>query len=232
MYDPEKYSKFKFEGTFYEPSYSFALNYLELIKSEKESLKLFDLGCGPGKIAPYFDGVGIKEISGGDVNKEALEIAKSGNYYKKLYLLEGEEIIEDSETFDVVWASNVHFCESLSDYQKLTDLNNFASSLLKPNGIFIVLTAAPGILGQTFDSVTFQKTRNDSPVQDFDSINSIVFDANTGTNVFRDVFISRETHLKSFTESGFRLVDYQEPNKLSNGKKVNPAVSVYILEKI
>jgi SAM-dependent methyltransferase len=232
MYDPEKYSKYRFEGTFYEPSYSFALNYLERIKSEKESLILFDLGCGPGKIAPYLDDIGIKEISGCDINKEALEIAKSGNYYKKLYLLEGENIMEDTNTFDVVWASNVHFCESQDNYQKLTKLNSLASKILKTNGIFIVITAAPGILGQTFDSVMFQRAESDSCITDFEAINSIVSDENNETNVFKDLFISKETHLKSFAESGFRLVDYQEPDTLSNGTRLNPVFSVYILEKI
>jgi SAM-dependent methyltransferase len=231
MYNPDKYFKFEFKDTFYEPSLIFALSFLSGLRYKIEGLKLFDLGCGPGKVAPYFADIGIKYLEGGDINEEALEIAKSANYYEKLYLLESNNMPKLSNVFDVVWASNVHFCKSQSSYKKLTELNKFASSILKPNGIFIVITAAPGIIDQAYNSIRFERNKSRTFAKDFEEIKSIVKGQNGEINIFEDLHISKEVHLKSFQESGFSLIQYSEPNSPLSEGNINPVCSVYILQK-
>lgn len=77
----------------------------------KKADKVLDLGCGDGLNVGVLKKMGIKRVSGVDISKELLTIAKKENKHAKFYLSSAEKLPFKKGSFNVVFVDSVfhHF---------------------------------------------------------------------------------------------------------------------------
>ena len=76
--------------------------------SQKNEIKILDIGCGSGLSGLALCDVGFKNIDGCDFSPAMLEKAKNTNAYQKLFLADiNEDLKVEAETYDAISAVGV-----------------------------------------------------------------------------------------------------------------------------
>ncbi len=112
------------------------------IKSVMPNFKdrsVLDLGCGAGYFAKYCISEGASTVTGVDISKNMINLAKLENNHERIeYICKPIEELDFQKTFDLIISSlAIHYIE---DYSNLIVK---IKSLLKENGEFIFSTEHP-----------------------------------------------------------------------------------------
>lgn len=111
---------------------------------EKKMYKVLDVGCGPGHLAEYLQGIDKIEMYGCDISDEALKIAeKKGMKTTKVNLWEKFPFADKS--FDIIIATEV--IEHIYDTEYFIDE---IKRILKDDGYLILTTPNVASLGRRF----------------------------------------------------------------------------------
>ncbi len=110
------------------------VEYLQEIGWDDKPISILDLGCGYGRDAAYFcqhlDGV----VTGIDVSKEAIRMAREA-YSEIMAEFQQRSFTEVNETYDVVFASNMYHIFRGSERKALRET---IAGLLKPGGLLFL----------------------------------------------------------------------------------------------
>ncbi|MCH9613944.1 MAG: 2-methoxy-6-polyprenyl-1,4-benzoquinol methylase, mitochondrial [Chlamydiia bacterium] len=104
--------------------------------------KALDYGCGTGISTTFLVNLGY-DSWGVDVSLEMLDIARGKLPGHQFSILEGKQLPFEDEEFELVFSSFVLF--ELSSLQEITNYLAEGRRVLKPGGVFVVLTGNEGM---------------------------------------------------------------------------------------
>jgi ubiquinone/menaquinone biosynthesis C-methylase UbiE len=103
--------------------------------------KCIDYGCGAGRSTRYLKSIGFSHVDGFDINQTTLKDAKKNDPSGHYSLIQNAKIPAANNTYDLALASFV-FVE-VGDKDMAEDIFKEIHRVLKPKGIFIIVTTSP-----------------------------------------------------------------------------------------
>ena len=102
-------------------------------------VRLLDIGCGTGLVEKHLH-IPNADITGLDVSEQMLEKARADNSVCRFTCFDGQRIIDDDNTYHVVFAINVfHHVASKNRMQLLTEMYR----VLRPHGLIALFEHNP-----------------------------------------------------------------------------------------
>jgi len=122
-----------------------------IIKSKftSKNINIVDAGCGSGGFLKYLKQKGYNSISGFDLSKKAVELAKSNNLNVEIKNLNNLSTYE-KESIDVITSNDALYF--LNDDEKINFLKN-AYKILSKKGVIIINLPAFEILSGNHDKI-------------------------------------------------------------------------------
>jgi ubiquinone/menaquinone biosynthesis C-methylase UbiE len=147
------YSKLGLEGTTYEPGFNEAKNLFGSLRGKK----VLDYGTGAGRTAKLLSSFGAAEVVGVDHNQSMIEQSKKGNDQHIQFYLINKKIPFENNFFDAALCA--HVMVEVSSLKKMEEIISEVHRVLKPGGMFIIITNNSQAIGQKY--ISFQYTKQE-----------------------------------------------------------------------
>ncbi|MBN2104522.1 class I SAM-dependent methyltransferase [bacterium] len=200
----EAYAGLEFSGCYY-------LAYRDLpdiIRRHVHGSRALDFGCGTGRPSRFLKHLGF-EVAGVDIAKNMVSIAKKadpkGDYY---VIRDGQLAGLEKESFDLVQA--IFTFDNIPHVDRRMNLMNQLKSMLKPDGVILLLDATPEIY---FHEWTFFSTRDfpeNREKMSGEKVKIIITDTDDPRPV-EDIIWCDSDYQDLFRRTGLRLIASYEP---------------------
>jgi len=142
---PENYDRVGIDNT-WKIGFDEAARILNPYKGKK----VLDYGSGTGRSSRFLKSLGL-EVVGVDNDPKMVEFAREHNLDMDYYSLDSNTKIPfNDETFNACFASFVHV--TISSRVEFYQIQEEVSRILKPYGLFVILTANPRMWGHEYHS--------------------------------------------------------------------------------
>jgi len=214
------YSKLGIKGTTYEPGFNEARRILGDLRGKTA----LDFGSGAGRTAQLLLSMGADKVVGVDHNQGMINQAKKIKDKRLVFVKIDKKIPFEENTFDVVMCAHV-FVE-VSSFKEMEQISNEVFRVLKPGGVWVIITNNSTAIGREYLSYGYKKKDN------LKSGEKIVCTIKKGKNSFEidDYYWSEEDHKKVLEKVGFRVESMTFPKMTGEGwldeTKVGPHVVI------
>ncbi|MBU0732104.1 class I SAM-dependent methyltransferase [Patescibacteria group bacterium] len=197
----EAYKELGIEGTTYEMSFSEMKRMLGNI----QGMNFLDFGCGSGRSARFLKTLGAKNVIGVDHNESMIKQAKATAVQGIDFRLIKEKIPLDDDSVDGVISSAVFLeIKNLADMEKTA---REIARVLKPGGVFILVTVNPDAFGHDF--VSFTRTGNPAELESGDMTECRM--KGKKPFVIDDIFWTEDDYRQVLESAGFTIEDIVFP---------------------
>lgn len=147
----ETYSKLGIAGTTYESGF----NEARKIFGDLTGKTALDFGAGAGRTAQLFVSMGASKVIGVDHNQSMIDQAKKIADPRLEFVKIDETLPFESNTFDVALAAHVFV--DVSSLEEMKQISNEVHRVLKPGGVFVIITNNSQAIGQEYLSYGYPK---------------------------------------------------------------------------
>lgn len=234
--DAEKYSKIdlKGKGTLFlsfRDIPGLIQKYLQTDVPWKDC-KCIDYGCGAGRSTRFLKSIGFPEVDGFDVSQTMLKDAKKFDPTGHYTLIQSAKIPANNNTYDLAFASFI-FIE-IGDKNAIEDIFREICRVLKPNGIFIIVTTNRNLYNPDSKWLSYKALSDKKNLQSGDVISLKMTDIDLE---LADYFWSDEDYEQWTEEAHMTLLAKDNPKgkdsdniKWASEAKVSP-YTLYVLRK-
>lgn len=145
------YSKLGITGTTYEPGF----NEAKRIFGDLSGKVTLDFGSGAGRTAQLLSSMGAQKIVGVDHNKSMIDEAKKIQDKKLEFIQIDQTIPFEANTFDI--ALSAHVFVEVSSIEEMAQICSEVYRVLKPGGIFVIITNNSEAIGRNYLSYGYPK---------------------------------------------------------------------------
>jgi len=189
------YSKLGIDGTTYEPGFNEARN----IFGDLSGKTALDFGSGAGRTAQLLASIGAEKIVGVDHNQSMIDQATKTKGEKVEFIKIDETIPFGANTFDA--ALSAHVFVEVSTIEEMRQIVTEVYRVLKPGGVFVIITNNSEAIGQNYLSYGYKKEDN------LKSGQKIVCTIKKGDKSFDidDYYWSEEDYKRELEKVGFTV---------------------------
>lgn len=148
------YSKLGIKGTTYEPGFSEA----KKIFGDLSGKIVLDYGSGAGRTAKLLLSFGAKDVVGVDHNQSMIDQAVKQNIPHAIFKLKDTTIPYEDNTFDAALCA--HVMVEVSSLSEMEQIIHETYRVLKPGGVFVIITNNSRAIGQHYISFQYEKQKN------------------------------------------------------------------------
>ena len=206
---PESYGRIVIDGT-----WRYGFNEVAEMLGPLHGKRALDYGCGTGRSTRFLSELGA-DVVGTDSNPRMIEVAQRQNQALEYRLIQDGLIPESDGSFDAALSGFVHL--EISARDEMCRVDREVCRVLKPRGIYVVLTANPEMWGHQYESFS-SSFPPDFAGRGGQKIN-VQIRTGTGTIEFVDYYWEEADYTRSLETAGFAV---EEAKKVVAGEKEAP----------
>src|SRR3989344_7691852 len=191
----QTYSQLGIKGTTYESGF----NETKKILGDLTNKKVLDFGSGAGRTAQLLLSMGAEKVVGVDHNQSMIDQTKKIQNEKLEFVKVDSTLPFEENTFDGALAAHV-FVEVIS-LDEMKQVSSEVFRVLKPGGIFVIITNNSKSIGMNYLSYGYSKNDN---LKSGDKIPCTI-KKGKDSFVIDDYFWFEEDYQKLLEEVGFKV---------------------------
>ena len=217
----ETYSQLGIKGTTYEPGF----NEASKILGDLTGKVALDFGSGAGRTAQLLLSMGAKKVVGIDHSQIMIEQVKRLESNKLKFVKIDEKIPFYNNTFDVSLCAHV-FVE-VSSLEEMTQKSNEVFRVLKPGGLWVIITNNSKAIGREYISYGYKKKNN---LKSGDEITCTIKKGDDGFDI-GDYYWSEEDYKRVLEKVGFKVESMTFPKMTGDGWLDETEVAPHVVIK-